>query len=575
MDTSTSSEVDSEMNQLSLLPHLKHLAEALSLDKTIEDKYRKGIRAVCAHLPETFYVAPANASAVLTLLKNVVECFDTKAPVGARYRRCNVILGLKNTGKSTLVENLGQAVKKWAGSKCITLFINGTTFVKSPDTFATLLYRKCKKRNLAEFLDPSYALEKILKTLRKKHSISTLIVVDEAQDLYPRKQRAVEPQECIKRTHTLVGELCTMANQPGSVAWLTGSSQALRSLYKFGEHPDYLGAYFDLNDKKFWSLNYVGLRDPQSITELFAVAKGRKIDSTESATLFQNHGGCIGDLLSGQGLQEDILPEWPELAWRVVEEIAHRQPPTNAEFPWNLRPITPGQLMEVIRIISEDLQEQQIAHWYHRLCDLYVLERDSTGNYSLAYPSVIVNYTHLYAQYRPDDKGTARRYLALRTALKNDDIGTFLKLTLEAMYSVPFMVNQKIRKFEAYPHSIVHVLLWLCHTRGSYFNSELTSQEGRLDVIFVNKYRHYIELKNEDSSDTAEDACNQIFTKHYNISAPLSQYDQQKPAFFYGVKWTARSTSISLHTEADEEAKKCELWSQIRNLRRLNLHPGL
>lgn len=84
------------------------------------------------------------------------------------------------------------------------------------------------------------------------------------------------------------------------MCWLTGSLRALYSLYAQGEHPNYFGKYLDLNNKKYLPLQYLAMRDRNSVKELFE-SQGRSITDQQADRLYEKHGGAIGDLLQ-QGL---------------------------------------------------------------------------------------------------------------------------------------------------------------------------------------------------------------------------------------------------------------------------------
>jgi hypothetical protein len=192
------------------------------------------------------------------------------------------------------------------------------------------------------------------------------------------------------------------------------------------------------------------------------------------------------------------------------------------------------------------------------------------SEFALAYPFVLQNYVEMRDLCGPRQSST-QRFCELRAALEADDILAFLRLILIAMHNIPREVNQTIRKYEAHPHSIVHLVLWLCCPRTACFESECSSQDGRCDVVFVNKFRHYIELKNEDSRDSAEDALSQIEKKSYDMTFPRSEQGREKPAFFYGVKWTNTSTTLHLRGKCAEESLQSQPYGQrVSRVRTIN-----
>lgn len=125
------------------------------------------------------------------------------------------------------------------------------------------------------------------------------------------------------------------------------------------------------------------------------------------------------------------------------------------------------------------------------------------------------------------------------------------------MHNVPNHVADRIRKFEGHPHSIIHVLLWICCPDGVDFDSQTASQSGASDIVLINKYRHYIKLKVE-GGNMAQDAVLQIHNKNYHTTYPRAESNSQKLAFYYGVKWKNKSTHAIVEVWADKEAQKLE-----------------
>jgi hypothetical protein len=113
-------------------------------------------------------------------------------------------------------------------------------------------------------------------------------------------------------------------------------------------------------------------------------------------------------------------------------------------------------------------------------------------------------------------------------------------------------VTTKIHCYESHPHSIIHVLLWMCSLSGVDFDSSCRSQTGEGDVVIINKYHHYLELKAEQGGSVHE-AVEQIADKH-------SESFQQKPAFHYGIKWSEKSTHVTVEVKAEGNAADSDLW---------------
>jgi len=69
-------------------------------------------------------------------------------------------------------------------------------------------------------------------------------------------------QNKAEQTRKIVSELTGITVVAGCVGWLTGSQQALYTLYNGRSHPEYFGTpYNELNNKKFWALSLVGWHD--------------------------------------------------------------------------------------------------------------------------------------------------------------------------------------------------------------------------------------------------------------------------------------------------------------------------
>jgi len=209
--------------------------------------------------------------------------------------------------------------------------------------------------------------------------------------------------------------------------------------------------------------------------------------------------------------------------------------------------------MQVVQEIKPDDKPITILQ---QLCDQYVLERDELV-YHVAYPAAFMHCLLPGISSNPECSHTFSQ------CLEQDDILGVLRLTLRAMHNIPLFVNCRIRDDEGYPHSALHMLLWMCHPTGVRFDSEALSQGGRLDVgIVTPRYRHYLELKREGASESAKQAHQQIQTKSYNQNFPREALDQAKPAFYYGVKWTNKSTHATVYIGADEQAQQTVLWKE-------------
>ncbi len=97
--------------------HMKHIKDSVTAHKAFNFKEtdREAILRIlgnCARVQPDLYISPNNAATVFTMLKNVTTCFDTSRSDIKRYRRCNVLLGMKNSGKSVLVSVLREAIQE-------------------------------------------------------------------------------------------------------------------------------------------------------------------------------------------------------------------------------------------------------------------------------------------------------------------------------------------------------------------------------------------------------------------------------------------------------------------------------
>lgn len=527
--------------------HLKHIKDyttaykAFNYTETDCDTILK-ILDNCSSLQPDLYISRNNAVTAFALLKNVVTCFDTNRSDIKRYRQCNVLLGMKNSGKSVLVSVLQRAIQEQYPN-CITVAIECSQLHNK--TIAELVAEECKTRGI----EAGTSLQDVLKALAKDKR-SLLVVVDEAQGLYPDKET---PEKSVAFNHAsvLVDELHILAQQPGCVCWLTGSSQALHHLAFAGRHPDYYGVYRDLNHKKYTPLHHLALRDAESVQEFLQAETSTIMPPEEIATLYERYGGAMGDLSQQKSLPESYIEAWDKTAQAVLLALVLAQPTTSASKPWNLLPI-PGRTARLVVERANPGCSAEIE--LQRMCDLYLLERDNLGQYHIAYPDAI----H-YCNPSGDNILIERAYQAAKLLLEDDILG-FLAVVLQAMHNIPYDATKNIRRFEDHPHSTVHTLLWMCCPRGVSFDSGTKNQVGILDVVIVTtKYRHYLELKAEKGDSPAE-ALQQITDKGYTLAFPRTSSGQQLPAFRYGIKWTDKSTHAIVEVATEGDGENTDLW---------------
>ncbi len=409
-----------------------------------------------------------------------------------------------------------------------------------------------------------------------------LVVVDEAQALYPDKEQSTE----FERSKALVAELQVLAQQPGCVCWLTGSSQALHHLAFAGRHPAYYGTYHDLNDKKYAVLHHLALRDPQSIQEFLQAETSTIVPTDKITELYELYGGAMGDLVQQKPLPRSYIAAWDKTAQAVLLALVLAQPTTSASKPWNLVPIPGHTAREVIERTNPGCPAEIELQ---RMCDMYLLERDNLDQYHIAYPeaihhcdpsgdhALIERASHaavppppssllsLFALYTsfPLLVGI---YINYRNALPRM-ISWVLRVVLQAMHNIPYDATKNNRRFEDHAHATVHVMLWLCCSRGVTFDSGTKNQIGILDIVIITKqYRHYLELKAE-KGDSATEALQQITDKYYDSTFPRTSDQQRLPAFRYGIKWKDKSTHATVEVAAEGGAADTSLWKN-----KLSLH---
>jgi hypothetical protein len=107
------------------LYHLKNYIQDNKDELMLSPQHLAILDMLCGCIPKEFYMAQCKT--VFTLLHNVVHCFDNEKPAHSRLRRCNVILGMKCTGKTFLTKTLMTAIAEQYPDS-ITVFLDGLTF---------------------------------------------------------------------------------------------------------------------------------------------------------------------------------------------------------------------------------------------------------------------------------------------------------------------------------------------------------------------------------------------------------------------------------------------------------------
>jgi type II secretory pathway predicted ATPase ExeA len=149
---------------------------------------------ICSRLQPDLYVSKNNVDTVFMLLKNVATCFDTSRSDIKRYRQCSVLLGMKNSGKSVLVKTLQEAIQAQYPSS-ITILVESSELVNT--TIAELVKKQeCSRLGIG--VDGT-SLRDVLRALAKEKR-SLLLVVDEAHDLYPKKDTHRKKRQIIQQS---------------------------------------------------------------------------------------------------------------------------------------------------------------------------------------------------------------------------------------------------------------------------------------------------------------------------------------------------------------------------------------
>lgn len=211
-----------------------HLVEYTQmLDEPIPLQHLQQLGAIYGLLPTEFYIAKYNAKTVFTLLRNVVHCFDNTLANHSRTRRCNVILGMKCSGKTFLVSTLLKVISK-AYPDGITLLLDGLDYNERWTTIGEQVRKAISAKGLPEV--PESTDLGVLVPWLQAQKIPLLVVIDEAQCLCPLNgttEGEIELKEAKKKTKSIVCELQTFSKEAGCLCWLTGSSQALRLVHRW------------------------------------------------------------------------------------------------------------------------------------------------------------------------------------------------------------------------------------------------------------------------------------------------------------------------------------------------------
>lgn len=519
-----------EMDDLSNHMEDMHVIEPLQHLITYNDSQKSNPlwKEVIPHLEKimqsfdkNFYVSVDNAPVIWDIIR-----FSVEALVIGDIRKCQIILGLKGCGKTELVKQIRKAIE---------LNIEGVKLF--------FFDAHCEEQLNLDVIDQLFS----------KPNQKILLIIDEAQNIYPSIQRlenhAEEKKTWREYTNKAVRLLHRLANTPYCLCLLTGSSQALRTLYRGKKHEDYEGVYADLNDRKYTIRTLLSLRNAKSVMEFFSSRKKTVISAEIAQGLLNKFGGCPNQLLN----MTDADINWDKSTWMIVHTLK-----TIPSFIDN--GITTKDLNDIIKSNSDIMNDdEKIIAIRYKLVDNGILEEHS-GTYFIACKRYIMEYDLLHQQFSPENlhPTATQKYHEARSALISDNIPLFMQLTREAMRNIPAPVfgRANIRKYESLAQSILHVLLYFSHPFGSNYTTEATDQGSRLDLYYENKYRHYIELKGPEHKETAPEALEQVRTKKYFDIYPRSEALRKKPKILYGVKWSLTSDSIDIVLSADPEIEE-------------------
>ncbi len=129
-------------------------------------------------------------------------------------------------------------------------------------------------------------------------------------------------------------------------------------------------------------------------------------------------------------------------------------------------------------------------------------------------------------------------YQRAKSALRNNDVGTFVELMQSLVASVPYNVHKE-HLDEGYFHTIIHVITSIL---GMSPVSEMETSDGRIDMEIEFPNRVYImEFKySSDNKDRSQEALDQIKKKEY--AKPL--YMKGKIIEGIGISFSQKSHNI-------------------------------
>eukprot|EP00835_Amoeboradix_gromovi_P004300 NODE_327_length_10929_cov_0.344137.p2 type:complete len:503 gc:universal NODE_327_length_10929_cov_0.344137:1549-3057(+) len=494
---SSISEITLSLNKASITKTNSHSHIMAQLANLKKDAHKTKMQSIINRIDKDCFISKQNSASVFRLLHDIVRVFDPEIPPMHRKRLSSILLGSKMTGKSTIVSKLKDAIKSVYSNAVLMLLDASDLVTRKQYTLIPSILTEIKKTlpeldlsdvstdNMTEFLSGVSA---------KFPGFKLLLIIDEYQEVYIKKADTSRHGE-LGNVKGLIVELMHISESVGCIGWLTGSSQVLRSLYSKGEHRLYHGIYGDLNGKKYRLCYWLTLQTIDDIIELFKIVNEDDIDESEANNRFLKCGGAMGDLILENETFTDAMDTWGPFVWTIISVFFSKY--HSEDFPWKFQEINYSELKAIIDTANENTDNWSNKRYVDEiqvLCDDYVIENRGKDTYCIGHPGYVLNYIDLVEKYASNSSST-KRYLDLRKALECDNIHLFLETMIKGVHDIPSGVNSKIRENESFDHSIFHLLLWICHPKGSSFHSERQTASGRSDSFYCNRFRHGIEFK--------------------------------------------------------------------------------
>lgn len=398
---------------------IKHKELFTQCEKNVKSIYQDKVRKIIDKIPDNRFISSENAKCVIKLLEDVVKCFNTSMDGLHRKRLSRVLLGSKNTGKSTIVKDLKCAIQS-VYEESVLIYIDSNELVvkKTYSLFPYILNQVKEKYEHIELNYEGDNMSEFLSCLNQKcPDFKLLIILDEFQEIYIKKSDEEIRYNEFDYVQKLIVELKHISESVGCVGWLTGSSQTLRSLYSTGKHYDYYGIYCDLNGKKY-RLSYWLTLQSNDIQSFFKITNGEDITPEAAKTRYMKFGGAMGDLASDTEMQTSVMENWSPFVWKIIFQFASKYKDNSLQ---EFKEMHFSELKDIV-----DSTIKNCNSWSTRrcvdeiqvLCDQYVIENRGEDTYCIGHPGYISNYSTLVEKYASNISST-KRYLEMRQALES------------------------------------------------------------------------------------------------------------------------------------------------------------